>query len=186
MPNYQQSKIYSIKCFTTNQQYIGATTKPFLYQRLREHVYAFKCFLNHKGGYCTSFEIIKHDNFKIELMENCPCHCVEELSNREKFYIKTLECINKKIPNRTIAEYYIDNITKYKEYYLSIKNDDKFKKLYTCHCGGTYSSNNKMNHFNTHKHKNYNLTLYNIDDLSPPPPPPQISQPSSLESIRVH
>ena len=38
MVNYQNGKIYKLKCHTTNQIYIGSTTERLLCQRLRYHV----------------------------------------------------------------------------------------------------------------------------------------------------
>lgn len=44
-----------------------------------------------------------------------------------------------------------------------VKNADKIKLKHICDCGGSYSNNNKPNHFKTKKHQQYiNDTEKNI------------------------
>ena len=88
--------IYKLSCNITNQCYYGSTTKILDY-RLQEHKNDYNSFLNNKKNYITSFEIIKNNDYKIELMENCN---EDERDIRESYYIKNFECINKVIPNR--------------------------------------------------------------------------------------
>jgi hypothetical protein len=104
----------------------------------------------HKGNYImfqtgtyqwvSSFEIIKHGDAIITLVENIPCNSKEELLRAERRYIEQTICVNKIKPitspeerveyNRQYSNVYrqVNNqkITEYqKEYYLS--NADKLK-----------------------------------------------------------
>jgi hypothetical protein len=81
MKNYTLSKIYMITCLTTDLKYIGATTMVDISTRLLQHIYVFRSYRNGKKAiYCTSFEIIKNNNFKIELLEHYPCNNQDELN----------------------------------------------------------------------------------------------------------
>ena len=95
MVNYRNGKIYRIDCITTGQVYIGATTKTTLAQRLTQHRSLFKQWKEGKTNYTTSFKIIEQDNFVISLIEECPCNSKDELSARENYYIRTIDCVNK-------------------------------------------------------------------------------------------
>ena len=130
MVNYANGKIYRIVCNTTGKQYIGSTTRP-LSERLSEHKSDYKRFLNKRHNYVTSFEILKNDNCEIVLIENLVCDNKEELYRRERFYIETMNCINKIIPSRTKQEYTIANHDKFKQYYHEYyKNNIEKKNIY--------------------------------------------------------
>jgi len=169
--NIKYGNIYKIYCNVTNQIYIGSTTQN-LKSRLSQHKYFYKQYLNGKNIYYSSFEILKNNNYEIQLIEKCT---LNELKIKEKFYIKYLiNVVNKNIPCRKIKEYYLDNIINYKQYYQKVKNNDRFKILHMCNCGGCYSLNNKQHHLNTLKHKKIMSTIFNnIDETLPPTPPPQ-------------
>jgi len=96
MPNYQQGKIYRLVCNNTNKQYIGSTTQKYLCSRLSQHKL--------QSSRCISKEIINNGNYSIILVENYPCNCKDELLKRERYFIETLQCINKRIPSRTKKE----------------------------------------------------------------------------------
>jgi len=154
MKNYTKSKIYLITCLLTNLKYVGATTMDSIFTRLLQHIYVYRTYANGKRAiYCTSFEIIKNNNFIIELLEECPCENQDELDAKERYYIQSIECINKNIPSRTLKEYYQDKIDDFKDYYQTVKNNDRFKKRIECECGSYYTLNNKKHHFNTYKHQ---------------------------------
>lgn len=160
--NIKYGNIYKISCNITNKIYIGSTTQP-LKSRLCQHLWFYNQYLQGKKQYYSSFEVLKNNDYEIKLIEKCP---VNELKIKEKYYIKYLiDVVNKNIPCRKIKEYYLDNIQEYKKYYQKVKNNDRFKTLHTCECGGCYSLNNKQHHFNTLKHKkNISTIFYNIED----------------------
>ena len=160
--NIKYGNIYKLSCNVTNKIYIGSTTQS-LNSRLSQHKYFYNQYLSGEKIYYSSFEILKNNNYEIHLIEKCP---VNELKNKEKYYIKYLiNVVNKNIPNRKIKEYYLDNIREYKKYYQKNKNNYRFKALHICECGGCYTLNNKQHHFNTLKHKKIISTIFNnIED----------------------
>jgi hypothetical protein len=174
MPDFTQAKVYAIKCLTTNKQYVGSTTKP-LHIRLIEHLSSYQCHkLRNTSHYYSSFEVIKNKNCQIVLLEEWPCTCIEELRRREQLYIINMDCVNKKIPNRTTKDFFRENPDYLKRYYYNNKDHDRYKKRIPCACGGVYTLHNKHKHMNTQMHQIYNLSNNNIDVISPP----EISQPS--------
>jgi len=131
--NCNNSKIYVIIDDTNNNKYIGSTIQN-IKTRLTQHKASYKMYMNGKTGHTTSCEIIKNNNYHIELLENVKCNNKLELHKRERFWIEKIECINKIIPSRTIDEYYECNIDKIKEqrkkFYHS--NKEQTKKYYDC------------------------------------------------------
>jgi ribosome-interacting GTPase 1 len=115
------------------------------------------------------------DNCEIVLIENFPCDSKEELHKRERYWIETMECVNKVIPTRTSKEYREINTEKkaeyLKEWYETNKekikehnreyyeeNKEKIKersdKHFDCECGGSYTKHNKSRHLKSKKHQN--------------------------------
>ena len=94
MPDYQQGKIYKIVCNTTGLMYVGSTTQKLLSSRLSGHIRNYKKYLNGKYSNCASFEIIKHENYEIVLLETCQCNSKDELLMRERHHIENTNCIN--------------------------------------------------------------------------------------------
>ena len=105
MVNYNNGKIYKIECLTTGLIYVGSTTKPYLKQRLGKHIDTYKQYLKGNYNYTRSFDILKNDNYRIELLEEVNCETKDQLHIREGHYIRTLECVNKRIEGRTDKEY---------------------------------------------------------------------------------
>jgi hypothetical protein len=110
--------IYRIYSDKGELQYYGSTTRT-----LNER------FLEHKSGYrigkkCTSIKL-----FQEYSINNCYIQLLEEVTEelryeRESYYIKTFECVNTKIPERTREEHIEQNKvkiaeqqTKYRERY---------------------------------------------------------------------
>jgi hypothetical protein len=159
-------RVYKIICNTTNKQYIGSTIYP-LQSRLKRHERALIGHLRDpkKVGYCASFEILKENNYEIQLLELNEYETRHELLEHEKHYIQTLEnVVNRYIPSRTTKQYYKDNIENYKKKYQSIKNADYFKKQIQCRCGKHYTENSKRQHLNTEYHKKYILSILYINN----------------------
>ena len=93
MVNYTNGKIYKIVCLTTNQIYIGSTTKP-LSARLATHRADYKLYKQEKYHYVTSFKILEGNNYRIELLEEYKCDNKEQLHAKEGKYIQLFECVN--------------------------------------------------------------------------------------------
>lgn len=175
MPDYSKGKIYKIISDSTDKIYIGSTTKEKLSTRLAEHIWALKSWQNGKRDFVTSFEILKHNDCQIILLESYQCNSKNELETREKYYIKKFKtsCTNKTIPTRTIKEYYKDNKRdinlQHKQFYeknkqsinlrhkqYAIIHNDKLKSKINCECGLIYSFRHRQRHFRSITHKVYN------------------------------
>lgn len=115
MPNYANGKIYKIWSLSTDEIYIGSTVEP-LSKRMTKHRHCYKKYKEGKKLLTTSSKIFEHGDAKIELIEKCPCSCREELVAREGYYIRTMDCVNKIIPDRTRKQHYQDNKDKMKQY----------------------------------------------------------------------
>lgn len=121
MVNYQNGKIYRIVCNVTGKQYIGSTISS-LNTRLSQHKKYIK-----DGKYCSSKIVLEEGDYDIVLIEDFPCERKEQLLQRERYYIETIECVNKKIPTRTQAEWYIDNKERLIEKQMLWNNTNKDK-----------------------------------------------------------
>jgi len=158
--DYSNGKIYRIDCLITNEVYIGSTCQPTLAKRLAKHVSNFKYWKQDKYSFTSSFPIIERANYKISLIELFPCNSKDELSAREGYYIRNINCINKQIAGRTKKQWKTDNIEKIieqsKEYReINKEKINKNKKIkFICECGGRYTSCHKARHFNSLKHIN--------------------------------
>jgi hypothetical protein len=113
MVNYQLGKIYKIVSNTDPDKcYIGSTTKQYLSQRFAQHKAMYKFFLNGKCTKTTSFDLFDEfgiDNCMIVLLETYSCNSKDELHSRERYFIETLNCVNKIVVGRTQNEYITDN-----------------------------------------------------------------------------
>ena len=63
------------------------------------------------------------ENCKIHLILLYPCNSKDELLAKEAEYIRTLNCVNKVIPNRTKQEYD-------KEYRIKMKDNEHYKQIH--------------------------------------------------------
>ena len=107
MNRYEKGKIYKITDIGCNKFYVGSTCEN-LSKRIERHRTKYN---NSKTGKTNSkisvFDIFDEfgiENCKIELIENYPCNCKEELLRREGHYIKNTDCVNKVVPHRTEEE----------------------------------------------------------------------------------
>ena len=83
MLNYQQGKIYQIRCKITNKIYIGSTCKT-LAQQLSWHKGKYKWYLNGRGRVKSLFEVLEKNDYKMELIEDYPCSSKVQLLKRER------------------------------------------------------------------------------------------------------
>ena len=127
MVNYQQGKIYKLVDNTNGNIYIGSTCQNTLAKRLSDHVSNYKCYLNGKQHYITSYRILENGNYDIVLLESCPCETKDELYARERHYIESLKCVNKCIVGRTTEENK-DYMKNYIETHKDVKR--QYDKIY--------------------------------------------------------
>lgn len=130
MNKYKEGKIYKIICNITGDIYIGSTVDT-LHRRLIKHKSSAKT----RSTYISSREIIDRGDYQIELVEHYPCDSKFELRQREGYWQKTVECVNKQIECRTNKQWRKDNIEKVRKnnkLYCK-KNEDKiveYQKVY--------------------------------------------------------
>ena len=107
---YANGKIYSIRSPQTDKYYIGSTCLE-LCKRLYKHRIGYKGYMNGKGNYMSSFDIIKLEDHYIELIEIFPCTTKAELEKREGELqrLHKADTVNRTIAGRGRAEHYQDN-----------------------------------------------------------------------------
>ena len=179
MVNYNNGKIYKIEPVCDHDEgdiYIGSTTKKYLADRMCDHRADFKRKSNVNSG--ILFEKYGVENCKIHLILLYPCNSKDELIAKEAEYIRTLNCVNKVIPNRTKQEYDKEYRTKMKDNevyqqkrkdyrqnvfektekrinYLKEYNEtrqEKKKTLFVCSCGCSLTLGCKTRHEKSKKH----------------------------------
>ena len=126
MVNYQLGKIYKIESNQCEQVYVGSTVQP-LSKRMTSHRDDYKCYLNGKRSRITSFDILKYDDAKIYLIEDYPCERKEQLHSREGYWIKELDCVNKRIAGRSKKEWREENKDKIREKKKQYREENKDK-----------------------------------------------------------
>jgi hypothetical protein len=188
MNKYQNGKIYKLVNTEGTLTYIGSTCQT-LAKRKANHHSNYKNWKNGKSRYTTSFKIFDddEDGCQIILLEAFPCESKIELEMRERYYIETIECINKVRPTRTIKEYFEDNKDKIqvnnkqyreknreklREIQKKYREDNKNKiqeyknEKHKCICGGKYTTSGKSQHLKSMKHiNNINSAKAQEDEL---------------------
>ena len=158
---YSNAKIYKIVDNTNGNIYIGSTCKK-LCQRIAQHRSSYKRYLDGKVNYVSSFKILKNDDYDIILVEEVvDCKNKEQLRARERHYIESLDCVNKRIEGRTKKEYrkeyYKDNKEKLDELNKQYRKDNKENLYQICICNicnCNYGKQNKARHEKSQKHLN--------------------------------
>ena len=135
--NYKNGKIYKIEPVNGKEGeiYVGSTTKQYLSQRMTAHRGNYKSWKNGKGTKLMSFNLFDKygiENCQIILLENCPCDSKDQLTSRKAYYTRTLDCVNKSIPDRTQKEYYKDNKEHLLEYAKKYRETNKEKISENC------------------------------------------------------
>jgi len=132
--DYSKTKIYKIYSHLGDMIYIGSTTKDYLSQRMTAHKYRYSEWKQNKYHFVSSFIIFDEygvDSCKIELIEAKECQTKDEKNKLEGHYIRTLECVNKNLPDPNIKDrskiYYEKNKEKIKEYVKQYNEDNKEK-----------------------------------------------------------
>jgi hypothetical protein len=121
---------------------------------------------------CTSKKIINSGlPWNMDIIEWFPCSCVEELEDREAWYIMNNECVNEHVPgavrraggaNSYQNQYYSNNADK-----INAKQNNK----YNCDlCGGKYTLRHRARHYKSKKHQK---AIAEAVATHTPPPQPQ-------------
>ena len=128
MPDYNNGRIYTVRCRTDNSLInVGSTTMPLS-----------KRFQLHKTNKsCALYKLIQEEcngdwsDWYIELYEEYPCDNKEQLNRREGEIQRELGTINKNKAGRTKKEYYYDNkdiLLEYQNQYRSNNKDTIIEK----------------------------------------------------------
>lgn len=112
--DYRNGKIYRLVCNNSGQQYIGSTTRS-LSKRKNDHKTKYNAWIQGKCHFITAFKIIESGNYDIVLIEDFPCDSKEQLHSRERYWIETMDCVNKNIPCRPNQEWREANAEKIKK-----------------------------------------------------------------------
>jgi hypothetical protein len=164
---YLDGKIYKI-C-GNGLTYIGSTCQKLLSQRLSGHKSGYKSYLNGKVNYLTSFQCLTDTNCYIELLELCPCTCIEELYKCEGKWIRELDCVNNHIMGGTKKEYYELNKDKilenHKEYYELNKDKilENHKEWYELNKDKMLENQKQYNELNKDKIAEYNKQYHQLN-----------------------
>jgi hypothetical protein len=125
-----KGRIYVIKSESAGLAYYGSTKKT-LYKRLKKHRQDKVAYENGKYGYCTSFDVLEHEDHEIELMVEVEVATKKEMRELEGFYIENNHCVNKHVVGRTREEttraYREANREKIKQHYQN-NRDEIIKK----------------------------------------------------------
>ena len=133
--------IYKLVSSHEQLVYVGKTEQTFK-DRFSRHKSHYKSWLNGKQCYKSSYELIKHNDCIMIVLEiDVPKNM---LASREGYYHSQLDCVNIQTPNRTNKEWREDNREK-------IANH-KSEKV-TCKCGCIVSRVHMARHRKSTKHK---------------------------------
>jgi hypothetical protein len=152
-----KGRVYVIYSESTGLAYYGSTIQT-LEERFASHIYKKKCHEKGKSNYCSSNRVLDCGDAEICIVEEVEVNTKVELKKYENFYVKNNPCVNERIPNRTLVEWYHDNreaVLKKKKQYKQINREQinkKNKVKHTCACGGKYTHINKSQHFKTNRH----------------------------------
>ncbi len=147
MPDYQNGKIYTIRCKNDNTLiYVGSTTMT-LSKRMAEHRYASYTNNIRKLYSCVNGN---WDDWYIELYEVYPCENKEQLNKREGEIIREIGTLNRQIAGRTPMERRKENWIENKEL-LSVRG----KECYQKHREERLEVSRQYNIYNNEKRKEY-------------------------------
>jgi hypothetical protein len=171
MVNYKNGKIYAIRSYQTDKIYIGSTIQR-LSKRKAQHKEKYLKYLNGKSHYVKSYDILKYDDWYLELLENYPCNIKEELLKREGELIRDNNCVNRCIAGRSFKVWYQQNREdqlkkmkirrqqkNYKHSKPTLESILKQKHKYNCDCGKTIQRGERARHNKTIYHR---MNIHNI------------------------
>jgi hypothetical protein len=90
-----RAKVYRIVSLSTGEQYIGSTCND-LSKRMAQHRDGFRKWgRDNSSAYCRSYEVLKHGDADIFLMETVECKTRDDLFKREGELMMCNPCVNK-------------------------------------------------------------------------------------------
>ena len=141
--------IYKISSADDSLVYFGATDN--FETRISVHKSSYKRYLNNEMNFLTVFEIIKLDNYKMEIYQTHKNIKWQDLLDIETDIIFNNPCVNKNSKKDSRSPEYIKNHNEKYNKENAAKLNEKFK----CpDCSGSYTHINKSHHFKAQKHIN--------------------------------
>jgi hypothetical protein len=124
MPDYQNGKIYTIRCYKDPSLiYVGSTTRQ-LSKRWWDHKTCVKNKIV-RTSITQKMIDLEIENFYIELYEMFPCTNKEELHKREGEITRLIGTVNKVIAGRSQKEYRQDHKEFLSEYFKKYNDNRK-------------------------------------------------------------
>lgn len=175
MKNFNQAFIYKI----TNGvlDYYGSSADTYE-NRKSKHVAP--------SNMCTSKKIINSElPWTMDIIEWFPCSCVEELEDREAWWITNNDCVNGYVPGSIRRaggmkaykkQYQAENAEAIKQYRADNAEAENARRnvKHNCDvCGGKYALSNKARHYKSKKHQK--AIAEAVASHAPPPPPQTIN-----------
>ena len=127
---YRCGKVYTVISDVGGIQYVGSTTQKLKY-RMTTHKSHYNLWKHGRFGYMKSFEVLKYEDARIELLEEYPCESYQQLASREAHWIQLLECVNQNLPG----------------------SFERHNIKHECSCGGTFTFKHRNQHFRSLKHQ---------------------------------
>lgn len=168
-------KIYEITSDQSEGRYIGSTMKKYLSSRFAEHKANYKEYQN-GGKYLSSFDILKHDDATITLLEEFEYDTKANLKEREREWIeanddtvnrykpiRTKEDVHaaQRIATKTYRENHKEKVAKANLEWCRKNKEKLYAKravLVMCECGRQYTNGHKSRHEKSSTHlKNLKL-----------------------------
>jgi hypothetical protein len=156
--DYKETIIYKLVCNDTNVKhcYVGHTTN----FAKRKYTHKINCNYESSSHYnLKKYQIIRQhggfDNWSMIEIEKYPCNDLQEATARERYHHDLLGSdMNSQVPGRSDAEY---------NRYYAQKHFDRLKQKqrernsvqHQCECGGTYTPQHRLRHFETKKHRQF-------------------------------
>ena len=114
--DFRNGRIYRILNHIDDECYVGSTCQA-LCKRMAVHREDSRRDKNRHRPLYAKMNSYGVENFYIELLEEYPCEHVEQLHQREGYYIRKFGTLNKTIAGRTRQEYTEGNRESRREYY---------------------------------------------------------------------
>jgi hypothetical protein len=129
------------------------------------------------SNHCSSKKIINGElPWSMDIIEWFPCSCLEELEDKESWYIKNHPCVNENDPGAVRraggkAAYHIKKTRQHYRENAEEINARRSVKHDCILCGGKYTLRDKSTHFKTKMHQK---ALAEAVAIHSPPPPPTV------------
>jgi hypothetical protein len=156
--DWSKALFYRLVCRdpTITECYVGSTTNETkrranhkthcTNKNDRDHnLYVYR-FIRDHGGW---------QNWQLIVIEQRPVNNKKESLIRERFFVEQYKAkLNKNIPSRTQAEYYVDHAEEKikKSAAWNLANEAHLKTKHTCACGGCYTTHHQSHHIKSKRH----------------------------------